>query len=119
MSGNLSGISVLVKGMEVQEAIKKLKGISCGNKSTSCPDQLALALEELVAKFLIKSLSMSLKCHYSIDIILCRQYSYIICIFFYFSKLINGFEYFELFFSYLPPCIKNPTLIINLLLAIA
>ena len=47
-SGNLSGISILVKGMEVNEAIKKLKGISCSNKSTSCPDQLALALEEYV-----------------------------------------------------------------------
>ena len=46
--GNLLGISSLVKGMEVQEAIKRLKGISCGDKSTSCPDQLALALEELV-----------------------------------------------------------------------
>ncbi|MCB2300746.1 TIGR03905 family TSCPD domain-containing protein [Clostridium tagluense] len=46
--GNLIGISSLVKGMGVQEAIKKLKGISCGDKSTSCPDQLALALEELV-----------------------------------------------------------------------
>ncbi|GCD12949.1 TIGR03905 family TSCPD domain-containing protein [Clostridium tagluense] len=46
--GNLMGISSLVKGMGVQEAIKKLKGISCGDKSTSCPDQLALALEELV-----------------------------------------------------------------------
>lgn len=49
-SGNLSGISTLVKGMEVSEVIKKLKGINCGGKSTSCPDQLALALEELVAK---------------------------------------------------------------------
>ena len=47
-AGNLLGISALVKGMEVEEAIKKLKGISCGDKSTSCPDQLALALEELV-----------------------------------------------------------------------
>jgi len=47
-AGNLIGISSLVKGMEVQEAIKKLKGISCGNKTTSCPDQLALALEEFV-----------------------------------------------------------------------
>ena len=47
-SGNLSGISALVKGMVVSEAIKKLKGIKCGNKNTSCPDQLALALEELV-----------------------------------------------------------------------
>ncbi len=47
-AGNLLGISTLVKGMEVEEAIKKLKCISCGTKSTSCPDQLALALEELV-----------------------------------------------------------------------
>jgi len=46
--GNLLGVSTLVKGMEVKEAIKKLKGISCGNKTTSCPDQLALALEELI-----------------------------------------------------------------------
>jgi len=47
-SGNLTGISRLVKGMDVLEAIKRLKGISCGDKSTSCPDQLALALEEFV-----------------------------------------------------------------------
>lgn len=46
--GNLFGISNLVKGMSVCDAIEKLKGISCGNKSTSCPDQLALALEKLV-----------------------------------------------------------------------
>ena len=48
--GNLFGISNLVKGMGVSDAIEKLKGISCGNKSTSCPDQLALALEKLVIK---------------------------------------------------------------------
>jgi len=46
--GNLSGIGALVKGMDVEETIKKLKGIRCGDKSTSCPDQLALALEDLV-----------------------------------------------------------------------
>ncbi|MCB2293777.1 TIGR03905 family TSCPD domain-containing protein [Clostridium algoriphilum] len=46
--GNLFGIATLVKGMEVKAAIKKLKGIRCGDKSTSCPDQFALALEELV-----------------------------------------------------------------------
>ena len=46
--GNLLGISSLIKGMQVQEAIKRLKGINCGGKGTSCPDQLALALEELV-----------------------------------------------------------------------
>ena len=46
--GNLLGISSLVKGMDVEEVIKKLKGISCDNKNTSCPDQLALALEEFI-----------------------------------------------------------------------
>jgi len=46
--GNLIGISNLVKGMDVTEAINKLKGISCGGKETSCPDQLAKALEKLV-----------------------------------------------------------------------
>ena len=45
-AGNLFGISTLVKGMEVNEAISKLKGIKCGNKDTSCPDQLTKALEE-------------------------------------------------------------------------
>lgn len=44
--GNLFGIASLVKGMKVDEAINKLKGITCGNKDTSCPDQLSLALEE-------------------------------------------------------------------------
>ena len=48
-AGNLLGISTLVKGMEVNVAIEKLKGIHCGDKNTSCPDQLALALEEFVA----------------------------------------------------------------------
>lgn len=44
-SGNLQGISNLVKGMKVDEAIEKMKGIKCGFKPTSCPDQLAIALE--------------------------------------------------------------------------
>ena len=42
--GNLKGISALVNGMHVDEAIGKLSGITCGFKSTSCPDQLAKAL---------------------------------------------------------------------------
>lgn len=46
-NGNLQGISALVKGMKVDEAISKLKGIRCGFKTTSCPDQLARALENL------------------------------------------------------------------------
>ncbi len=45
--GNLKGISSLVAGMEVSDAITKLKGIRCGFKATSCPDQLALALESI------------------------------------------------------------------------
>ena len=49
-NGNLKGISNLIEGMEINEAIKKLKGIECGSKSTSCPDQLAKALEELELK---------------------------------------------------------------------
>ncbi|MGG7058592.1 TIGR03905 family TSCPD domain-containing protein [Clostridium nigeriense] len=44
--GNLIGISSLVSGMNINEAITKLKGITCGNKDTSCPDQLSKALEE-------------------------------------------------------------------------
>lgn len=46
-NGNLQGISRLVEGMKVEDAISKLKGIRCGFKATSCPDQLALALESL------------------------------------------------------------------------
>lgn len=47
-NGNLQGISALVKGMAPEEAISKLKGIRCGFKSTSCPDQLARALETMI-----------------------------------------------------------------------
>ncbi|MGN0499003.1 MAG: TIGR03905 family TSCPD domain-containing protein [Acutalibacteraceae bacterium] len=45
-NGNLKGIGALVKGMQAQEVIKRCSGIRCGMKSTSCPDQLAAALEE-------------------------------------------------------------------------
>lgn len=44
-NGNLQGIGRLVEGMEVQEAIRRLEGIRCGFKNTSCPDQLAQALK--------------------------------------------------------------------------
>lgn len=47
-NGNLQGISALVKGMMVEEAISRLKGIRCGFKNTSCPDQLAKALESML-----------------------------------------------------------------------
>ncbi len=45
-NGNLKGIGALVDGMDVDEAISRLKGIKCGMKNTSCPDQLATALEQ-------------------------------------------------------------------------
>ena len=45
--GNLQGISRLVEGMKVDDAISRLKGIRCGFKNTSCPDQLAQALESI------------------------------------------------------------------------
>ncbi len=44
-SGNTQGIARLVEGMQVDEAIKRLEGIRCGFRSTSCPDQLAQALK--------------------------------------------------------------------------
>lgn len=47
-NGNLQGICALVKGMKVQDAIERLDGIKCGMKNTSCPDQLATALKEMI-----------------------------------------------------------------------
>ena len=48
-NGNLQGIAALVKDMAAEEAIRRLKGIRCGFKNTSCPDQLARALESILA----------------------------------------------------------------------
>ena len=45
-NGNLQGIASLVQGMDVDEVIRRLKGIRCGYKDTSCPDQLATALTQ-------------------------------------------------------------------------
>ena len=45
-AGNTQGVAALVVGMKVEDAIAKIKGIKCGFKPTSCPDQLAIALEE-------------------------------------------------------------------------
>lgn len=45
--GNLQALSLLTEGMSVKEVIKRLKGIGCDGKSTSCPDQLARALEQM------------------------------------------------------------------------
>lgn len=47
-NGNLQGISRLVTGMKIDDAIDRLKGIKCGFKSTSCPDQLACALQQII-----------------------------------------------------------------------
>lgn len=44
-NGNTQGISALVEGMQVDEVIKKLRGTNCNGRGTSCPDQLAIALE--------------------------------------------------------------------------
>ena len=44
-NGNLKGIGALVEGMNIDDAITRLEGITCGSKSTSCPDQLAQALK--------------------------------------------------------------------------
>jgi uncharacterized protein (TIGR03905 family) len=49
-NGNLKGIKSLVTGMSIDEVIEKLQGITCGSKSTSCPDQLAQCLLEYKQK---------------------------------------------------------------------
>lgn len=49
-SGNTQGVAALVRGMRVEDAISRLSGIRCGFKTTSCPDQLSLALQEYLAK---------------------------------------------------------------------
>lgn len=45
-SGNTQGVARLVEGMDVDDAISRMKGIRCGMRPTSCPDQLAQALEQ-------------------------------------------------------------------------
>ena len=49
-SGNTQGVASLVRGMKIEDVIARLKGIRCGGKPTSCPDQLATALEQYLAK---------------------------------------------------------------------
>ena len=46
--GNTQGVCSLIKGMKMEEVISRLKGITCGNKTTSCPDQLATMLEKIL-----------------------------------------------------------------------
>ena len=49
-NGNTQGVSRLIEGMEIHDAIGRLRGVDCGGRGTSCPDQLARALEQVVAK---------------------------------------------------------------------
>ena len=51
--GNTLGVAKLMKGKKIDEVIQMLKGIPCGNKWTSCPDQVAIALEEYKEKYKI------------------------------------------------------------------
>ena len=48
-SGNLQGISKLIEGMDAHEAVRRMRGIRCGRKPTSCPDQLSKAIEAALA----------------------------------------------------------------------
>ena len=49
-NGNTKGIASLVEGMDAEEAVRRMEGITCGFKGTSCPDQLARALKEVLTK---------------------------------------------------------------------
>jgi uncharacterized protein (TIGR03905 family) len=60
-SGNLQGISKLVEGMHIDDVIAKLKGIDCGGKGTSCPDQLSKALQDTKNNILDNNLNSAAK----------------------------------------------------------
>lgn len=49
-NGNTQGVAALIEGMDVDEAIKRMEGIRCGFRPTSCPDQLAKALKTAIAE---------------------------------------------------------------------
>lgn len=49
-NGNTQGVAALIEGMDVNEAIKRIDGIHCGLRQTSCPDQLARALKAAIAE---------------------------------------------------------------------
>lgn len=49
-NGNLKGICSLLIGMDAEEAIRRMEGLRCGNKTTSCPDQIAQTLKEALAQ---------------------------------------------------------------------
>ncbi|NCB04539.1 MAG: TIGR03905 family TSCPD domain-containing protein [Clostridia bacterium] len=46
-NGNLKGLASLLRGMEIQDAVQRMSGLRCGDKPTSCPDQIARALREM------------------------------------------------------------------------
>ncbi|MFV0395626.1 MAG: TIGR03905 family TSCPD domain-containing protein [Coprobacillaceae bacterium] len=48
--GNAQGIGALAKGMKIKEVIQRLEGIRCGRRNTSCPNQLSVALKEIIYK---------------------------------------------------------------------
>ena len=48
-SGNTQGVARLVEGMDVNEAIRRLEGIDCNHRGTSCPDQLSKALKQAIS----------------------------------------------------------------------
>jgi uncharacterized protein (TIGR03905 family) len=49
-NGNLKALSILVEGMDAQELVKKLKGVRCGKRETSCSDQLATGILQAIEK---------------------------------------------------------------------
>ena len=49
-TGNTQGVAALVEGMDVHEAIRRLEGIHCGPRPTSCPDQLSKALKQAIGE---------------------------------------------------------------------
>lgn len=49
-NGNTKGVAALVEGMEVHDAIRRMEGIQCGPRPTSCPDQLAKALRQAIGE---------------------------------------------------------------------
>lgn len=49
-NGNTQGVSRLIEGMDANEAVRRLKGIDCNGRGTSCPDQLAKAISEVINK---------------------------------------------------------------------
>jgi len=56
-SGNTQGLSKLLEGMEIEEVHKRLHGIRCGTKNSSCPDQMAAAVEVYVRKKLKRDIT--------------------------------------------------------------